>query len=99
MMPDWLPDLVVTDGVWSEVVAELYCVFCRDFKDNRPTLNGLPVICDDRVSESGHEEGFWHLITQYDPQTGERLFESARARRLPWCSAVIRNADDPLVLK
>jgi hypothetical protein len=96
MMPDWLPDLVVTDGEWSKVVAELYCVFCRDFKDNRPTLNGLPVICDDRASEGGYEERFWHLITQDDPLVLKWVYrEKGKLRTYLW----VKDLDYVVVLK
>jgi hypothetical protein len=99
MVPDWLPGLLVTDGDWDTVVTSLYAVFCRDFKHDGPRLNGLPVSWDDRILDGPYEEAFWHLITGNDPKTGQRLFEPDRSKRLAWCGAVIRNADDAAVLQ
>lgn len=97
MTPPWLPGTVDTNGEWRMVLAHLHEVFCRDFKDLRPTLDGLRVLWDARPSEKGHPESFWHLITRIDPVTRQRLFDPRRAERLPWCAAVIRNAASPEV--
>jgi hypothetical protein len=99
MTPEWLPDLVATDGEWDTVIAGLYAVFCRDFRDGRPRLNGLPVQWDERISAEGFEEAFWHLVTADEHNVGERLFEPERARHLSWCGAVIGNAGDAAVLQ
>jgi hypothetical protein len=99
MTPAWLPRLLDTDGDWQAVVARLYAAFCADFGAGNLTLNGLPVGCDMRHCEDGKEEAFWHLITGLDRDSGQRLFESERARRLLWCGAVIRNPGDGAVLQ
>jgi hypothetical protein len=99
MTPEWLPDLVATDGEWNTVIAGLYAILCRDFRDGRPRLNGLPVKWDDRVSAEGFEEAFWHLVMAGERSVGERLFEPERARYLSWCGAVIENAGAAAVLQ
>ena len=99
MTPEWLPDLVATDGDWDTVIADLYAVFCRDLRDGRLQLNGLPVRWDARVSGERFEEAFWHLVTADEHKLCGRLFEPERARRLSWCGAVIGNAGDAAVLQ
>jgi hypothetical protein len=89
-IPGWMPDLIDTNGTWDEILARLYAVFQRDFQNGRPIFRGLPVWWDRRF-EGGdpHEEGFWHLVTRDDKETGERLLETPRAKRLAWCRATI----------
>ena len=45
-----------------------------------------------------HEEGFWHLVTRDDKETGERLLETPRAKRLAWCRATIDHCGEAEVL-
>jgi len=99
-MPDWLPDLVDTNGEWSEVVARLYAIFERDFKRGRPIWKGRQIWWDSRRDANDpYERGFWHLITTVDRQTNDRLPDFRRAERLAWCAAVITHCDDPSVLE
>ena len=30
--PQWLPEMVSTNGSWDDVLARLYAIFVRDFK-------------------------------------------------------------------
>ena len=81
--PDWLPELIDTDGSWDEILARLYSVFEDDFKNGHPRFAGLPVWWDRRCLEGDpHEEAFWHLVTQDDKTSGDRLPDLARAKRL-----------------
>lgn len=94
--PSWLPPMAETDGVWEEVVARLYAVFQLDFKQGRPTFEGRPVWWDRRIlSGDIYEEGFWHLITRTNRQTGDRIPEFPRAKRLPWCAPCVRTSPTP----
>ena len=73
MLPKWLPELIDTNGPWGEVLARLYEVFARDFKNGKPTFDGLPIWWDRRFEDNDpHEKGFWHLITKddSDPSVG-----------------------------
>jgi hypothetical protein len=98
-LPDWLPDLIDTDGAWQDILDRLYAVFEADFKVGRPSFRGLPIWWDRKLSEGDtHEDGFWHLVTMDDPATGDRLLDTFRAKRLAWCRAIIDNHADPLVL-
>jgi len=93
--PAWLPPIECCDGEWDVVVARLYGVFQRDFKYSVPAHQGLPVWHDRRILPGGlYEEGFWHLISQDDRNTGVRLPEFRRAERLCWCRPTISNWSD-----
>lgn len=96
--PVWLPNMVSTDGQWEKVVARLYAIFEKDFKQTRRRLNSMPVWWDRRVLEGDqYEEGFWHLITRITKvhkNTRERLYDPRRAERLPWCGPTISNSSD-----
>jgi len=96
--PDWLPDIVSVDGEWNEVVARLYKIFEKDFKQTKPTFNGKEIWWDQRKLEgNAYEEAFWHLITKQDSKTGDRLLDNRQAERLNWCVPIIFNADDKAV--
>ncbi len=45
-----------------------------------------------------YEEAFWHLITKKNHYDDDRLFDSKRAERLPWCKPVLENSNDDSVL-
>ncbi|MBW1668869.1 MAG: hypothetical protein JRJ66_12610 [Deltaproteobacteria bacterium] len=90
--PVWLPAMVQTNGEWQHVLRRLYQIFENDFKNNRCLFRGSEIWWDKRILEGDDfEEGFWHLITKGGEQ---RLFDPRRAERLPWCSAIINNAND-----
>ncbi len=98
-LPDWLPKLLDTDGSWDDVRDRLYSVFEADFKNGKPQFAGLPIWWDRRCLEGDqHEESFWHLITKDDKDTGDRLLDTPRAKRLRWCRATVDNASKPDVL-
>jgi hypothetical protein len=96
-MPDWLPDLVSVEGEWEEVLAKLYRIFDHDLRQTGCCFEDRPVWWDQRKLESPYEEGFWHLITKFDHNQKERLFEPRRAERLPWCKPTVMNCGDPEV--
>ncbi len=91
--PDWLPALVSVNGEWPSIVVRLYAIFASDFKNRTCSFKGSAVDWDRRIdSGDRYEEGFWHLITKTDRETGVRLPDPRRAERLPWCSPTIRNS-------
>lgn len=97
--PDWLPELAIVDGSREEVIANLYRMFTADFRQTGCSLREVPVRWDDRVLPGEmYPEGFWHLISREDDRTGVRRFDPPRAARLPWCKAVIENAEDSAVM-
>jgi hypothetical protein len=97
--PEWLPELIQVGGNWGELVETLYNVFKRDFIFGGPRYDGLPVWHDKKKLDGDtKEEGFWHCITRTDYQTGDRLPEYERAKKLTWCRATIDNSQTPDVL-
>jgi len=96
--PEWLPEMIETNGVWDSVCETLYGVFHQDFVLGKPILLGLPVWWNRKIRDGRFEEAFWHLITQLDEAGVERLFDPRRAERLPWCGPSIRNAHEPSLL-
>lgn len=97
--PDWLPDMISTDGEWDIVLSSLYAIFDRDFRKGKPTFNKVPVWWNQRIEKGEkYEEGFWHLISRNDQVTKERFFDPRRAERLPWCCPVLTHANDNAVV-
>jgi hypothetical protein len=98
-MPDWLPPVASTDGVWEEVLLRLHGIFEIDFKKTRCSFQGKQVWWDRRVlAGNRYEEGFWHLISKIENQTKERLFDPRRAEKLPWCRPTLVNSDNAAVM-
>ena len=98
--PFWLPELVVTDGEWNDVIGQLYTIFESDFKRGKPMFRGLSIWWEQRRQPGDpYEDGFWHLVARDDDATGDRLFDPPRAQRLRWCLAAINNSADNAVLQ
>ena len=96
--PSWLPHMISIDGEWTKVLALLYGIFEKDFKQMQRFFEGRPIWWDRRVlGNEKYEEGFWHLITVTHVKTGQRLLEPRRAERLPWCGPTISNSNDGAV--
>lgn len=95
--PNWLPDIISVSGEWREVLARLYQIFDRDFRQTGCKFETLPVWWDRRKLDSPYEEGFWHLITKFDHDQRERLLDPRRAERLPWCKPTTMHSDTPEV--
>ena len=92
---NWLPNTLNLNGAWEDVLKILFAVFHDDFIDNRKYLESCPVWWDRRKIDSPYDEGFWHLISRKDDQTGERIPDFDRAKKLPWCGPSIENCYDP----
>ena len=93
--PSWLPAIVSVDGRWGQVLEMPYRIFDHDFRQTGCAFEGLPVWWDQALRDSPYEEGFWHLITKFDPELQERLLDPRRAERLPWCKPTIANSHQP----
>jgi len=48
--------------------------------------------------ENGREVIFWHMTSEKDKNTGERLPDLRRSERLPWARPMIDNPGQPEVL-
>ena len=96
--PSWLPKLIDTNGEPEAVFQRLYAVYMRDFYDDEVVFRGCPIWRDwSKVSSMENDKVFWHLVTKMDRRRGKRLLDTLRARRLPWCKALIIHSDDPAV--
>jgi hypothetical protein len=84
--PDFLPPKFDTDGNFQIVLDNLYILFTNDFKINITRHCSITVDYDRRIlpDGDGKEEGFWHVISKTNHNTGEREPDYRRARRLPW---------------
>ncbi len=94
-MLDFLPEKLVLDSTFEEMISSLYDVFFNDLIKNRLYFKSLPIIVDNRKIDSDYEEGFWHVVTRGKE---ERLIDFKRAKRLPWLRPIIENAAHPEIL-
>ena len=100
MEPTWLPCLIDTNGDWDETLQRLYQAFCQDFKNGTLWLDGIRVNWDREILPGEKfEEAFWKLITGEDCTIQQRVPEFERAKLLSWCAAILRNADDPCIIR
>jgi hypothetical protein len=96
--PDWLPPMLKLSGTWEEIVSSLYAIFDKDFKQGKPRFQDYIVWWDQRIlNDQYYEEGFWHLISRDDKNTGQRIPDFRRAERLPWCAPTITHSYDNTV--
>jgi hypothetical protein len=94
--PTWLPELIECHGDWGGTLVRLHAVFERDFVHGRPRFRGKRVWWDRKtLPGQTYTDGFWHLITQVDPASGDRVPEFRRAERLCWCRPMLEHPDDP----
>lgn len=96
-LPDWLPDTFPGNS-WNESTYELlYKIFQNDFVENKLSYRSYSVWFF-AEKEDGKEVVFWHLTSQNDKTTGERLPDLRRSERLPWARPMLDNPDKPEVL-
>jgi hypothetical protein len=97
--PDWLPDLISTDGNWKEeILPNLYNIFRKDFIYGRPKLDDKKVYWNKtKDKDNKYENGFWHLITIDNSNSNERIFDPRRAERLPWCAPSIKHFNNDII--
>jgi hypothetical protein len=93
-MPPWVPHIINVNGIWEQVLNLLYRIFENDFINVTLNYEGRQVKWDNRKLDGKYDEGFWHLITNTDNYTGERIPDYRRAERLPWCGPIISNSGD-----
>ena len=91
--PQFLPPILSLNGTWGQALNVLYHIFESDFKRHASNHGGIQVTFDRRIlpDGDGKEEGFWHVISKVDYQTGERLPDFARAKRLPWARPMMES--------
>lgn len=100
-LPSWLSpliDLSSYGGDVTEYFNKLYSVFEADFISTKATLNGKPIIFDNRVGDQNRVECFWHITSTDDPANG-RLPDMRRCERIGWVKLIINHDTDPAILK
>ncbi len=93
--PSFLPPLLNLDGEWADILDRLYRVFSRDFKETQTYHRGLKIFYDGKIKDDGQgkEEGFWHVVTKKDENTGERHPDYGRAKRLSWAKPLMESPE------
>lgn len=89
----WLPELVLYDAYssWDEYQNTIYEIFCNDFKNTYPMLEGKRVKIRYNPIEYGREEGFYHVTCQDYKKDGERVPDFRRCERIKWVRKFIEN--------
>jgi hypothetical protein len=98
--PAWLPRPLCYDeyqGDWAGFLRDAYAVFEEDFKGEPPLYEGRWVRYE-RSIKRDWEEGFWHISSEKNPDTGERELKIGRCETIPWVRPIIMNSHDPAVL-
>lgn len=88
--PSWLPASLCLNPIPRDIHDFLYEIFERDFINGVVRFSGLPVWWDRRQTEE-YPEGFWHVISRHDYSLDDRVLDTRRAEKLPWCAAIINN--------
>lgn len=96
-VPSFLPPMLNLDGDWDTILSRLHAVFVRGFKESRTYHRGVKVIYNGTIKADGlgKEEGFWHVVSRLDNNTGERLIDYPRAKRLPWAKPLMESPERP----
>lgn len=95
--PPFLPPMLNLDGEWDIVLSRLYAIFIKDFKESQTYHRGIKVIYNGTIKADGldKEEGFWHVVSKFDDDSGERLIDYPRAKRLPWAKPLMESSERP----
>jgi len=93
----WLPPMAKVNPWTAETFDLLYAIFQRDFKDSQPLYEGHPVWFFPEM-EDGKEVIFWHMTSEKNKNTGERLADFRRSERLPWARPMVDNHTHPEIL-
>ncbi len=98
--PTWLtPIIELTEfsGNWNRYNDHLFSIFKKDFIDSQPIFHGKPVFMGNPALFNGKPECFWHVTSQKDKQTGERVPNLRRCERVAWIRLIIEHCGNPEV--
>ncbi|MFA4999437.1 MAG: hypothetical protein WC519_01785 [Parcubacteria group bacterium] len=98
--PIWLTPIIKLDeflGDWNAYNNHLFTIFKKDFMDSQPMFHNKPVFLGDQRILNGKPECFWHVTSEKDKQTGERVPNLRRCERIAWIRPIIDHANDPEV--
>lgn len=99
-VPEWLSPIVKLedfDGNVQSYLEHIFSIFKNDFIDNRPSFQGRGVL-HDRKDDNGRPQGFVHITTEENHNSGERELCLRRCERIGWIKLIIENSHDPVVL-
>jgi hypothetical protein len=97
--PAWLPRRLNLSGDPTADLPLLYSVFERDFKDVDTDFGDREVRWKHRILPGSlYEEGFWHLVSTEAPDGISRIYEPARASKLPWFRPTLQHSAEPEVV-
>ncbi|HNS10101.1 MAG TPA: hypothetical protein PKN29_10405 [Candidatus Ozemobacteraceae bacterium] len=85
---DWLPELILFSGNWSEYIERIYSIFRQDFVDDMPEFNSRPFRLKKIPIFKGKEATFWHLISEGEIED-ERIPDLRRCERICWPRSII----------
>ncbi len=91
-LTNWLPaplDYNPYRGKEADFIEAVYQVFCNDFLNTPPQINGKTVVINNVKTYLNKEETFWHLISTESGTTGNRIPDYERCERLPWIRPII----------
>lgn len=93
--PLFLPSMLNLDGSWNTILFRLYRIFSQDFKASQTYHRSVKVIYNGTIKDDGlgKEEGFWHVVSRFERNTGERLIDYPRAKRLPWAKPLMESPE------
>lgn len=97
--PVWLPARLSLEGTFKQIIGLLYDIFVKDFKKTSLWFRERRVTIHPEKWDKHYEMAFWHIISkQLTRDSEERVIDSERASRLPWCRPVIANSEDSRIL-
>lgn len=88
--PDFLPLPLASIEDYAAFIELAYSVFEKDFVLEPTFMNGVKIVHDTTI-ENGKTKTFWHLISEDEPVTGNRLYNYDRISRVPWIKPIIIN--------
>lgn len=88
---DWLPPRGSILGDKAEIIAGLFNIFERDFKEDQITYCGFKLKWDNRILPEGEgkPEVFWHLIQYAQKKGNDGILDHDKASRLAWVMPMI----------
>jgi len=83
---------------WKVFLEAIYQVFLKAVARGGLRFQGLPVKCRYQPPYKDKHYSFWHLMSE-GKEEEERTPDLERCARIPWIAWVIRNADNPKVVR
>ena len=92
----WLPPIMEMEGDWDEYCDSLFEAFERDLLGAR--FHGRRVGRRKMPEVAGKPDGFWHVTSEFDKDSTERIPDLRRCERVPWIGPTINAVGSDRVL-